>query len=220
MSKILGNMINLSILLSLISCSELLTRRTYVDEMERQSDGIFVAGRDFRQVPGDTGQAYRSRKEILQRTPASQKVMERREDERSLINELRRRENALTPRQLSTYQRRKMYLDGPSEQLYYLQLSRPEREDYLAGKMIKTSRSSARSYRDSPLSLVQDYKRAEKNLFLGMNKDAVERSWGMPSRIDVAGNPRNQNERWTFYDGRKVKKIFFENGIVGGWATD
>ena len=54
------------------SCAGLLQNRTFIDEMDRESDGLFVAGRDFDAVPGDSGSAYRSNDEIRMRTPASE----------------------------------------------------------------------------------------------------------------------------------------------------
>ena len=45
----------------------------------------------------------------------------------------------------------------------------------------------------------------------------VVKSWGNPSKVDVAGDPKNQNERWTFYEKNKVKRVYFEKGLVNGW---
>ena len=222
MSKKVGNIIIIFNLLLLVSCADLLTKRSFVDEMERESDGLFVPGRDFKYISGDSGSAYRSRKEILDRTPATAREIERRGQSKSLEAELRRLENSLSSKEFISYQKRKKYLDGISQKIYYLQLSRSEKEEYLAGSVIgrHSTREVSRNINQSPLNMVMDHKRNEKNLYLGMNKNSVERSWGTPARIDIAGNPRNQNERWTFYDGRRVKKIFFENGLVGGWTTD
>lgn len=220
MEKTFKYLITLLFLLSITSCAEFLQRRTFVDEMDKETDGFFVAGRDFEFTPGDSGEAYRSRKEIRDRTPASKRVMRRRLNDRSIEKELRRRENSLTPREFAAYQKRKVYLDGTSEKNYYLQLSRSEREEFLASKMVRKTRRGETLYDDSPFNLVTDHRRAQKNISLGMNKDDIKRNWGSPSRVDIAGNPRNENERWTFYDGRRVQKIFFENGVVGGWASE
>ena len=50
-----------------------------------------------------------------------------------------------------------------------------------------------------------------------MSKTEVQRIWGSPSRVDVAGNPKMENERWSFYHNGRVKTVFFESGRVEGW---
>ena len=42
----------------------------------------------------------------------------------------------------------------------------------------------------------------------GMTKLQVQDLWGSPTRVDVAGNPTNENERWSFYESGKVKQSF------------
>ena len=57
-------------------------------------------------------------------------------------------------------------------------------------------------------------------LLLGMDKKTVMKKWGRPTRIDVAGNPTNENERWSFYYNGKVRQVYFEKGVVNGWVID
>ena len=57
-------------------------------------------------------------------------------------------------------------------------------------------------------------------LFLGMNKSEVTQVWGKPARVEVAGNPINQNERWSFKEDGNVRQVYFEGGKVQGWALD
>jgi outer membrane protein assembly factor BamE (lipoprotein component of BamABCDE complex) len=67
------------------------------------------------------------------------------------------------------------------------------------------------------------YRPAERELpelFVGMKKDDVVRNWGRPARIEVAGDPSYQNERWAFYFNGKTKNVYFENGKVQGWELD
>ncbi len=65
-------------------------------------------------------------------------------------------------------------------------------------------------------------------LHLGMGKNNVQRSLGIPTQVEVAGNPKYENERWIyetqvptmdgFYSERRV--IYFENGTVVGWESE
>ena len=106
MIKIVCNLTFLALLFSTASCSQFLTGRTFVSEMDRETDGLFVAGRDFESMPGDSGSAFRSRKEIEDRTPASRKVSERRNWDRSIDKELARREQRLSMQDYSLYRKR------------------------------------------------------------------------------------------------------------------
>lgn len=66
------------------------------------------------------------------------------------------------------------------------------------------------------------------HLHLGMAKNGVQRSLGIPTQVEVAGNPKYENERWIYetqvptlegyYSERRV--IYFENGTVVGWESE
>ena len=66
-----NSLFGLMMVLQLTGCA-FMENRTFITEMEQESDGVFVAGRDFRTVPGDTGKAYRSREDIMMRTPPTE----------------------------------------------------------------------------------------------------------------------------------------------------
>ena len=65
------------------------------------------------------------------------------------------------------------------------------------------------------------------DLRLGMPARSVESSLGQPNQVEVAGNPKYGNERWTYerafptsngyYSEKKV--IYFEAGSVVGWES-
>lgn len=65
------------------------------------------------------------------------------------------------------------------------------------------------------------------NIHLGMQKNRVKRSLGLPSQVEVAGNPKYGNERWVYVrsvptlDGyyKEKKVIYFEGGSVVGWES-
>lgn len=66
------------------------------------------------------------------------------------------------------------------------------------------------------------------NLHLGMGKSRVQNTLGQPSVIEVAGNPKYENERWVYersvptlkgyYKEKRV--IYFEGGNVVGWESE
>lgn len=58
------------------------------------------------------------------------------------------------------------------------------------------------------------------DIFYGMGKNDVIRVWGKPGRVEIAGHPSYENERWSFFEGGEVKQVYFESGRVQGWALD
>ncbi len=56
-----------------------------------------------------------------------------------------------------------------------------------------------------------------QSVMVGMDKVNVIKLWGNPMKIDIAGNPNSQNERWSFYTEGRKRVIYFENGKVEGW---
>jgi hypothetical protein len=214
-------MTNLVLLLATLvfstSCAQFLSKRSFIDEMEQETDSFWVAGRDFEHTSGDTGSAYRTREEILKRTPLDGASKEEVERIRSVQNELTRKVNALSEDQYSKYQQVRSYLKTDSEKIYYLGLSEYERDNYVQSKMFSVYRDNIRR----PASHNFGYKTAKTpKVDVGMKKDDVMRSWGRPAKVDVAGDPKYENERWSFYDNGQMKQVYFENGKVSGWVLD
>jgi len=198
-------------------CAELMRHRTYVDEMENQDEGLFVAGQDFQTVAGDTGEAYRSGRDIVARTPASEIEMTQRVEHSSLIKELAEKEAALNPYQNALYTRAEDYLESPSEKIYFLNLSDEEKVEYLDSRSFKSYSSGRSQYGRGLASLQPVY---SNTITMGMSKDDVVQLWGKPARVDIAGNPANQNERWAFYGNGGVRYIYFGSGRVEGWNLE
>ena len=74
-------------LLFITGCSELITsmsNRSFVEEMDRKTDGIWVPGNDFPVVSGDKGKRFRDWDDIYQRTPATYKSKQERMQEEVL----------------------------------------------------------------------------------------------------------------------------------------
>jgi len=204
----------------LSSCAGLVDQRSFISEMDRESEGLFTPGRDFRVVPGDSGQAYRSREEIMQRTPASYRSKDEWMEQQSLMTELQRRESRLTEIERQDYHRAREHLQSESERIYYLSLSQRERMDYMRARGL-----GAEDRVRAVSSIAQNFG-FHTNLYsandiqLGMSKSEVSRQWGQPNRVEVAGNPRHENERWAFIEGGRVRYVYFESGRVHGWTLD
>ena len=196
-------------------CAELLERRSFIDEMDNQQEDLFVAGKDFPTVGGDSGMAHRSEEDIVARTPTSDFEMANRAEDLSIMHELRSKEVALSPYQQSLYRVAEQYMDTPSEKIYFLNLSDEEKVEYLDTRSLRNYNS--RSSREAHRGLASLQPTYSNTLNRGMSKDEVVHSWGRPARIDIAGNPSNENERWAFYGNGGVRYIYFESGRVEGW---
>lgn len=217
-------LISLAFLLS--GCAEMYENRSFVKEMDHETDGIFVAGRDFNVVPGDGPGAYRSEREIQKRTPPSGLNEEQRTEFRSIQRELSKKEANLSPREYQDWQQIRRNFESPSQQIYYLNLSRGEKREYLSTNFnaedLPTHLRRNRRKRGNSRAIASIDPRgyADKEIIMGMRKTEVEGLWGRPARVDVAGNPTFQNERWSFYENGRMKQVFFEGGRVQGWHID
>ena len=200
----------------LFSCANVLEGRTFISAMDRESDGLFVAGRDFMPVAGDTGVSYRTKEEIGNRTPYSEREGMDRYEYESLQHELVQKEMRLTETGKMQYQEAASILETTSEKIYFLNLSENERESYLNTRRVGGVRGNSRSIASIPSAAES----SGRNLYLGMNKNDVVSKWGRPDRVDIAGNPSYENERWAFRAADGMHYVYFEKGTVQGWKTD
>lgn len=60
----------------------------------------------------------------------------------------------------------------------------------------------------------------------GMDMGEVSSIWGEPGSVDSAGDPREGNQRWTYYSGLSSRYglgskrvVYFEAGRVAGWKN-
>jgi hypothetical protein len=190
----------------------MLENRTFVDEMDHQTDDLFVAGRDFSYTPGDDGVPYRSKEEIMQRTPSYGAEFERRSESNSILSELAMRERNLNPVDREMYNQMREHLETPSEKIYFLGLSYRDKMEYIDSRRVDLGGSKRASRGIASLKPV--YRGA---LTLGMSKDQVVDVWGRPARVEVAGDPASENERWSFYESGSLRQVYFESGSVQGW---
>ncbi len=209
----------LSIVFVSSSCSMLLPDRSFIAEMERESDGFYNPGKDFPVVSGDTGAVGRSREEVKLRTPSSERAKKLNTEALSLSDELKQKEEALfqgiNEPLKEKYSLDKKFLQTDSDKLYYLSLSTPERETYIESKKLDLKEDL-----EQKTNMVKRRSVHSSELFLGMNKNEVVEMWGKPARVEIAGNPSHQNERWSFLEDGSVKQVYFEEGKVQGWALD
>ena len=208
------NKLTIIILTLLLSgCAGILSNRDFINEMNGISDGFFQAGDDFPVISGDIGKQYRSREEIIQRTPASINTYENRKIDLSLLNEREGLEQDLSLREKKEYLIDRKYLSTESEKIYYLGLNSRERKHYVSIKANFNSNMES-NY------IVKAITRGElrsKNINIGMSKKDVIDQWGNPSQVEFAGEPHYQNEKWTFRSTGLEKTLYFENGLVKGW---
>lgn len=187
--------------------------RSYLTEMEEDDSTYFQPRVDFQVVPGDTGRDYRNAREWQRRTPASETSRFREREQTSLNQELASLESSQSEGAFNHYKQHRSQLGSTSERIYFLQLAnKAEREEYL----------EARGLSKAPEQLMPQerfWATSTSEVVMGMSKEDVEASWGRPVRVDVAGNPRNENERWLYHRDGAPKYIFFEGGAVEGWTS-
>jgi hypothetical protein len=198
--------------LSLYSCSQFATHRSYLSEMEEEAGRYFNPSEDFPVVAGDTGKNWISDKERRSRTPASEEDMLQDRTQRALEKELTQLENAQSDGAFKFYEKHKNKLQSTSEKIYFLQLPYDERKEYLEARGVVTQDKSSRY---SPEA--HDPSLKSTDILMGMKKDDVVNFWGNPVRVEVAGNPSYENERWAYQVNGATKYIYFESGEVQGW---
>jgi hypothetical protein len=197
------------------SCAGLAPNRTFIDVMDENKDiTYFNPHEDFRVIPGDNGSGYRSRKEVLKRTPATEHMRRMETYNTSLDDELKYLESIQNNHAFQHYLKYREKLGGTSQRIYFLRIrSMNERDEYL---------EQIGLINNKPYYTESEYGEALRfdQILVGMTKEDVVSSLGRPIRRDVAGNPILQNERWSYIDNGRTKYIYFERGKVEGWATN
>lgn len=200
-------------LLSLpIGCTQFQTGRSYLTEMEHDDSTFFNPSEDFPVVAGDSGRYWMDEEERRARTPRSDEDLQESNHSQSLKNELHQLEGLQSEESLAFYNQYKNQLGSTSEKIYFLNLHPYERTDYLKTKgIISEGRSPASTLHERMFAVRRN------DIMMGMSKNDVLESWGKPMRVEVAGNPRYENERWLYRMNGASKYIYFESGQVQGW---
>lgn len=204
--------LSLGALLIQASCAELYTGRSYLSQMERDDSSFYNPREDFPVVAGDTGSDWMSDEDRRSRTPASENDRFEERTARILKSELRQLEGMQSQESLDQYNEFKPQLGTISQKIYFLNLPPHERADYLASRgLIKTAQKRYQTPHERMSPGRSD------DVLLGMGKNEVLESLGKPMRVEVAGNPKNENERWLYRLNGASKYIYFESGRVEGW---
>jgi hypothetical protein len=198
-------------LFSLTSCSQMYTHRDYLSEMEHDDSSFYRPNVDFPVMAGDSGRTWESTNERVQRTPATESEKQDQRNAYFLKQELKRLESKQSDGSYELYQKYKHQLATTSERIYFLKLPTYERKDYLASRgFINTDSTVSYSYHGNAQPRQQD-------ISLGMSKSDVMNHLGHPTRVEVAGNPSYENERWLYTRNGASNYVYFEAGHVEGW---
>lgn len=204
----------LSSLILFSSCSQLEMGRSYLTEMEYNDSPFYSPAEDFPIMAGDSGDMGRTLSDYGPATPLSKEEQYAKQSTIALEEELRHLEAQQNEQSHEFYEGHKHKLSTVSERIYFLKLPARERSDYLASRGLLESQKAAPGVDRRPASL---FGKSSSYLDLGMNKDEVLNSWGKPTRVEVAGNPLYENERWLYSVHGTSKYIYFESGTVQGW---
>jgi len=180
--------------------------------MEYDDSPYYRPAVDFPVLAGDTGSMGRSLEDYGPGTPLSKDAAYAKRRETSLEGELLRLEEAQSQEDLEFYQTQKRYLSTTSEKIYFLKLPHFEREDYLRSRGFAEKAPETASRQPASYFGVRS-----AQLGLGMNKQEVVDSLGRPYKVEIAGNPSFENERWAYKMNGATKYIYFESGTVQGW---
>lgn len=180
--------------------------RTHLAAMSREDGAFLEPHRDFPVIVGDTGNWGYSEEVRRMRTPASVEESEEAQLQEALRWELADLEARQSEQAQATYRKYAHQFSSISERIYFLKLPYHERYSYLESRGIVSSPSYANYFQPS-----------SGTISLGMSKEEVLSAFGRPQRVEIAGNPRFENERWLYAQQGSKQYVYFESGKVGGW---
>ncbi len=200
-----------TVLLLFTACADLPGGRTYLSEMEHEDATFYRPDEDFPVVGGDAEVTGMSMDEYRRnRLPRTEEEKSTDREGQILKAELRNLEESQGEEDREYYNKYKKKFATVSEKIYYLKLPRGERRSYLQERGFT---EAARS----PAALSQALTARRSDVLMGMSKNDVVASLGKPARVEVAGNPSYENERWLYQFNGSAKYIYFESGLVQGW---
>ncbi|MCB9091317.1 MAG: hypothetical protein H6621_10240 [Halobacteriovoraceae bacterium] len=182
------------------------------DRLSQSDSGFMTPTEDFRVAIGDSGEVYKSRRELMNRVPNDSPEKKIFLESESVENELGFLENRMTNEEYEFYSMYSDKFESESERIYFLTLpSYEQKVEYLQIKGIVDNPV----YNNTEKKLAVDY----LEIVPGMSKDQVMAVMGNPRRVDYAGDPTDQNERWGYAttDQGVTRYIYFESGRVEGW---
>ena len=197
---------------SILACSHLNHFGNIVSNTSLTQEDFFSPQEDFPVVEGDREEPV----EITAKTRAQPEDKERTELGGKRVSYLEKELSDLEFDQNSQrgefYQRYRDKLSTTSEKIFFLKLSTRDQVSYLYSRgLIKESSPKKSTSKDRDLASEQE------ELSLGMKKNDVISALGEPKKVEIAGHPKYENERW-LYDVEGAKRyIYFESGQVHGW---
>ncbi len=204
---------SLMTLSTLVSCTQFSTGRNFLSDGGEDSGSggsFYKPSNDFPVMAGDTGRIGETEEERRSRAPSSEEF----ESDRAtyaLERERAELEDTQSESALAFYSIHKNKLKTTSEKIYFLKLPKGERREYLISKGLIKEDEHHFSDRVRIKAI------GHSNIMLGMNKNDVVDSWGRPIKVEVAGNPSYENERWAYNVNGATKYVYFESGKVEGW---
>ena len=110
---------------------------------------------------------------------------------------------------------------GPSGKSFASPSPYDNLDSLVESEMARSTESSAPNDYEFSVSLLSQ-------LQLGMGKQNVQIQLGSPNEVEIAGQPKYGNERWTYEETfatangymTATKYIYFENHRVVGWEVD
>ncbi len=199
------------------ACGPISINRSFLDEMENPGDQYLVPGEHFSRISGDSGKAAYPESKMFERTPDKENVYPEMTERQRVKAELDSKLSVLTPKQRNWFDENEKLFQNDSQKIYFLGLADSERDEYLANL---TGKYIGQESRRAPSSFSKYSPRSSREVVLGMDKGQVIQLWGNPHQVDVAGNPRLENERWTFYEQGVRKYVYFAQGKVEGWVLE
>jgi hypothetical protein len=181
--------------------------------MEHNDSTFYHPDEDFPVVGGDAEVTGMSMDEYRRnRLPRTESEKGEDRETQLLRQELRSLEGSQTEEELAFYQKYKKKLASQSEKIYYLKLPPGERHQYLQDRGFLNSPAVR-----TPASLSDSLNPRRQEIGIGMSKNDIVASLGKPARVEIAGNPSYENERWVYQFNGSSKYIYFESGVVQGW---
>jgi hypothetical protein len=174
-----------------------------------EGGSFFSPQDDFPVMAGDSAKSWGFEDE--QGSGRSSMGRERDRTTYALERELVGLEDSQSESNLAFYNLHKNKFNSTSEKIYFLKLPKGERTPYLISKGIIKQKKHQYNERIRAQAI------RHADVMMGMSKNDVVDSWGRPVRVEVAGNPSYENERWAYNVNGATKYIYFESGKVGGW---
>lgn len=194
-------------------CTQFHMGRSFVGEMAQDDGRFFSPNEDFPVVAGDNGDFGLGADEFKKRAPLTAEDLRDQRYNKTLHRELRMLEDSQSEDSAALYERHKKQFSSTSEKIYFLQLPPYERKQYLEARGLYLDKRAPASTRAHAVN----FGVRKNEIGLGMNKTDVTSSLGHPLRVEVAGNPSNENERWAYSINGQTKYVYFESGLVQGW---